>query len=182
MARTRRLRNAAEETKAIKNLQEIRVLRRSRYFSTAARIGTVARISMGINGYDPQTAADLAKAALDSFKADERLTSMKIMELEEELMTLKDDLEIAQVRVEEATRQFGEVLVTLDEYQICVDPAKNLVPGYNEPLPLSIPLPRVPHGPADPSDSTEFLFDEDNYSETVGEGNLCELDEEVEGI
>ncbi|KAF8883321.1 hypothetical protein CPB84DRAFT_1850968 [Gymnopilus junonius] len=148
--RTQRLRIAAQETKAIRSLQELRVLRRAKQ-SKASSSQNVSDQPQGsfmqtvqpppLHLYDPQTAVHLARAALDVFTAEERVQILQIHELSEDLSYRQDKLEAVTARLQEATEQYSRLLFTLHNCKIPLEPYQNLVEEFEEPLSLYTPLP-----------------------------------------
>ncbi|PPR00160.1 hypothetical protein CVT26_008879 [Gymnopilus dilepis] len=100
VVRRRQQREQAEESKALALLEE-------------AQLKRDASLGPRFAAYDPDTALKLAEAVLRVLQADETLTSSKILELREELSALEDELDEVKRRVEEATRQYGRVLLSL---------------------------------------------------------------------
>lgn len=128
LARARRLKGAALESKALRDLQEARLLK------------FIAEQGSQLGDLDNQAAADLAKATRDTLFAAERLAVARVMEAEERLEVLKEAAEVAHARVLEADKQNIDILSTLDGRSFDVAPAPNLVADFPDPLPFWIPL------------------------------------------
>ncbi|KAF8869195.1 hypothetical protein CPB84DRAFT_1856657 [Gymnopilus junonius] len=111
IAQLRRLREEAEEALASRNLVEFHILQQAGHLGLRYAL------------LDPQNAVDLAKATFDTLSADEKLAQVKLWEAEHEISLLRDQLEIAQSWVEEARRQFGHILLALDDHRISVLPS-----------------------------------------------------------
>ncbi|KAF8875679.1 hypothetical protein CPB84DRAFT_1853208 [Gymnopilus junonius] len=70
--------------------------------------------------YDTQSSVDLAKAALDSLKAEELVAKCRIQELKEELSLMEDELDEVRRKVEEASRQYGHIQLALQTANLTV--------------------------------------------------------------
>ena len=82
---------------------------------------------------EPQLALALARATRDTLMAEEKAAKLRVHECENLLETLKDSVDDAQVRLEDANHQVGTIISFLDEYGVDV----NFRPLQFEPSPLS---------------------------------------------
>lgn len=171
LARARRLRGAAAESKAKKELQELRLLR------------GIAENGLEFSGLDAQSAADLAKACHEALAAAQRLAVARVKEAEERLSVLKEAAELAKARMEEAEAQVGDVLVQLDHDKFNVAPPPDLIPEYTEPT-----VSEMSFQDDDPDDRHQYLssvdvdwsYGDSDY-EDIDIDNECEEDFEEEG-
>ncbi|PPQ96427.1 hypothetical protein CVT26_005106 [Gymnopilus dilepis] len=102
VAHTKTLRNKAYKVKVEKQLHEMKA------YQEASRPNMI-----GFSFVNPSSAAQIAKATVETLEADETLTRLRIEELKLELSLLEDALDAAKRKVTEAHRQYGEVLVAL---------------------------------------------------------------------
>lgn len=79
---------------------------------------------------DPQLALALARAARDTLMAEEETAKLKIVECENHLATLKDTLDDASARVEDAHQQIASIISFFDQRAIQI----NLRPLHFESL------------------------------------------------
>lgn len=121
LARARRAKGVAAEAKAIKDLQEVRLLQ-----GLDEKTGEYAHL-------DPQSAANMVRACHESLLAAESLAIARVREAETKLSLLRDEAEIAKARTREAQAQVGVVLLELDSRKINVQSPPNLTPEYLEP-------------------------------------------------
>lgn len=72
-------------------------------------------------GLDPRLALALARAARDTLMAEEETAKLKVIECENLLSTLKDALDDARSRVEDAHQQVASVISFFDQQGIRID-------------------------------------------------------------
>ncbi|KAF8869797.1 hypothetical protein CPB84DRAFT_1856009 [Gymnopilus junonius] len=110
MANSRLQHLSAEKFKAAMHLQEAHVLQNAKCMGFGSDFVT----------YDAQSSVDLAKAALDSLKAEELVAKCRIQELKEELSLMEDKLDEVRRKVEEASRQYGHIQLALQTANLTV--------------------------------------------------------------
>ncbi|PPQ73281.1 hypothetical protein CVT26_015232 [Gymnopilus dilepis] len=123
-----RLVDSAQESMALQELREARLLKEMSVMDTS------------LSELDPSTAAHLAIVARDALAAAERLAVAKVLEAKERLEALKDELELAHQRVTQAETQVVVVLDTLSAQEIPISPMPDLVPGLLDPFPPSLKI------------------------------------------
>jgi hypothetical protein len=110
---------------------------------------------------DPQLALALARAARDTLMAEEETAKLKILECKNLLATLKDTLDDARARVEDANQQISSIITFFDQQGIQI----NLRPLHFEPLQdhslQDHPLSSDSDSISDHSQSEESFPDED---------------------
>ncbi|KDR65520.1 hypothetical protein GALMADRAFT_148628 [Galerina marginata CBS 339.88] len=150
LARIRRTKGAAEENKALKSLQEIRVLQK------------VALEGQEYSSLGPQAAFDLACAS----------PVVQIRECENLLGQLNDLLEETRAHVQESQSQVGSVLSVLQSCHINVNLPPDLLPDYpktkgaeifstNLSRPVFMDLPSYSSSEDGTPETTEFDESED---------------------
>ena len=131
IARMRRLKNSALESKALKDLQEARLLQQ------------LADPNQDLASLEPQMAMNIARVSRDALLAAERYEITRLREAEEVIKAIQDSVELARARVAEADNQIGRLMVIFDKLKVPIAPLPNLIPGLPDPLPLSTPLPQL---------------------------------------
>jgi hypothetical protein len=104
-----RFRATAEEDQCREQERELKVL--------------VLAAQKGLNwtALDPQLALELARAARDTLMAEEETAKLRVDECESLLATLKDSVDDAHARVEEAHHQIASILTFFDKQGIPIN-------------------------------------------------------------
>jgi hypothetical protein len=130
-----RFRATAEEDQCREQARELKVL--------------VLAAQQGLNwtALDPQLALELARAARDTLMAEEETAKLRVDECESLLATLKDSVDDAHARVEEAHHQIASILTFFD---------KQGIPLNFRPLPFDAELAQGHSTSSDISSEMEY--------------------------
>ena len=152
LARARRLKSAAQESKALRDLQEALVLQ-----NLAAKQADLSRLK-------PQAAADLARVVKETLTCTERLAHARVLEAKEKLEALREAWDLAKSQLKEADTQMVGVFSALRNAQIDVAPTPSLISEFHDPLPPHIPLTdspdsEAPDSPSEPCPDADFCIE-----------------------
>ena len=109
---------------------------------------------------DPQLALALARAARDTLMAEEETAKLKIVECENLLATLKDTLDDARARVEDAHQQIASITSFFDQHRIQINLRPLHFEVFQDPSPRSPDIDSISDHTGSQSDN-ESLPDED---------------------